>query len=216
MKTNLTAMILLGGLLVLFPACQKGNWVSFPFGGEVGLLDDPNNLLGGVLSVGDPVSGVFRYDLDTLDSDPSLYRGLYLHREPPAGISAEIEGLVFRTDPEDVEFQVDVDCFLGHPADLLILSSWRNIIPVLEPGIVEGSLLQISLSDRTHGALESDALPVEINLDDWTSAGGAILLDAGASGDVLVLFSIDTIQSCSSDGLCAGAATSDGIDSDGK
>lgn len=110
----------------------------------------------------------------------------------------EINGLGFWTDPKDVDFRVEVDSFLGNPADLLLLSSWTNTISVLEPEILEGSLLQISLSDLTHGALAGDALPLELQLEDWTSAFGTIRIDAGMSGDVFLQFSIDTLEPCSS------------------
>lgn len=194
MRTKRLSLILVGSLLVLLPACQGENLVSFQFGGSVSLLDDFNDLLGGAISVGDPVSGVFRYDLNTGDSDPSPYGGLYVHTAPPAGISVETKGFVFRTDPVNVDFQVEVDSFIGHPADTLILSSWKNIIPILESGILEGSLLHVSLSDLTHGALEGDALPAELHLEDWTSAFGTIRIDAGGNGDVFLQFSIDTLE----------------------
>lgn len=198
MRTKLLGVMSLGAVLVLLPACQRANLVSFRFGGEVGLVDDFNDLLGGAISVGDPVSGVFRYDLFTQDSDPSPHTGLYVHRTPPAGISMEIEGLVFRTDPKDVHFQVEVHSFFGDPADMLILSSYTNRIPILEPAILEGSLVNISLSDLTHGALAGDVLPVELHLDDWTSAFGTIRLDAGDSGEVFLQFSLDALEPCPS------------------
>ncbi len=196
MKTKALGIILSGFLLVSVPACQRENLVSFQFGGSVGLLDDFDNLLGGAISVGDPVSGVFRYDLNTEDSDPLPYSGLYVHTAPPAGISAEIKGFVFRTDPANVDFQVEVDCFVGHPADILVLSSWKNTIPILDPGILEGSLLNIALSDYTHGALEDDGLPAELHREDWTSAFGTIRLDAGGHGSALLQFSIETLEPC--------------------
>lgn len=198
MKTKLPGIILFGFLLVFFTACQRENLVSYRFEGEVGLLDDFNDLLDGAILVGDSVSGVFRYDLETEDSNPSPYVGLYMHRKPPAGISVEINGFDFRTDPEDVDFRVEVDSFFGDPADMLILSSWTNRIPILEPGVLEGSLLRISLSDLTHGALEGDALPAELHLEDWTSVFGTISLDAGSEGNVFLQFSVEALEPYSS------------------
>lgn len=204
MRTKLLGVMVAGSLLVLSLACQRENLMSFQFGGEVDLVNDFNDLLGGAISVGDPVSGVFRYDLDTEDGNLSPYAGLYVHTAPPAGISMEIKGLVFRTDPGDVDFHVEVDCFIGNPAHTLVLSSWTNIIPMLEPGILEGSLLHISLSDLTHGALAGDALPAELNLEDWTFALGAVSLNAGDSGDVFLQIAIETLEPCSSRERCGG------------
>jgi hypothetical protein len=216
MRTRLLRFIVAVSLLFFaLPSHGSGeNLIPFKFGGEVGLVDDSDNLLGGAISVGDPVSGVFTYDLDTEDSEPSPYFGMYVHTAPPSGISMEIEGFVFQTDPNAVDFEVYVDDFIGHPTDILDLSSWTNTIPILEPGILDWSLLNISLSDLTHGALTGDTLPAELDLDDWTFALGSVSLNAGENGVVFLQFSIDTLEPCASREICGGPSCSDGIDND--
>ncbi len=188
--------------------------ISLRFAGHVGLIDDIDNLLGGAISVGDPVAGTFTYDLATEDSEPQPCLGLYLHLASPNGIVAEINELPFRTHERDVDFEVYVDDCLFHPADVLTLTSWNNIVPIIDPEVVESSVLSIAFSDLNHEALASDALPTELDLNDWTFAFGSVHIDAGENGTVFIQYSIEELETCASHEGCGSPTCSDGIDND--
>jgi hypothetical protein len=125
-------------------------------------------LLESRIKVGDTITGVIIYDLSTPDSDPGARRGFYEHNAPPAGITLMVCGLVFMTDPENVEFSVTVDndfCTVADCYDAFRIES-RNNLPL--PSGVSVGPISINFYDGSSNAFSSTALPTTAPvLEDW-------------------------------------------------
>ena len=139
---------------------------------QVAVVDDPCGLLNGQLSVDDIITGSYIYDSDTPDTDwvhgaASDTVGRYWHYSPPYGITLFVGGLIFQTDPADVEFLVEI----VNDAEPLMedgynLRSYNNL-PVYEGVAV--SHIHWQLDDDSGSALSSDALPtMPPVLEDWS------------------------------------------------
>lgn len=127
---------------------------------------DQVSALEGVVGVGQPVTGRYRYTLGVADSHNAPNVGRYIYHAPPNGISVEIENVTFSTDPAKgtSEFGVWNDFEListkgpQYP-DLLSLRSDGNIVnyttqfPLSPP-----ELIMLGLEDPTSKALSSDSL----------------------------------------------------------
>lgn len=138
---------------------------------EVAYVDDPNNCLGGAISVGDTLTGSYTYESTVLDSNPIPTVGDYGHSTPPFGIRVTGGGFIFETDPDNVEFLVEICDNHGNPSsDNYLLRSYNNL-----PLSNGASVLHISwqLDDPICTALSSEALPtVPPVLTDWQSVFG--------------------------------------------
>jgi hypothetical protein len=139
-------------------------------------------LLESRINVGDTITGVYIYDLSTPDSDQWPHSGLYKHDAAPCGITLMVGGLVFMTDPENVDFTVTVEndhCTIAHCYDSLELES-KNNLP-LENGFDVGSI-SLELRDSSYSALSSDALPTTaLVLEDWDYETGFIRIRGAPS-----------------------------------
>jgi hypothetical protein len=120
--------------------------------------------------VGDIITGVYIYDSSTPDSfpDPGYRRGLYEHGAAPAGITLMVGGLVFMTDPENVEFSITVDndfCTVADCHDALLIESGNNL-PL--PNGFPVNNISLVLVDSSVSALSSDELPTTAPvIGDW-------------------------------------------------
>jgi len=155
--------------LVLYSSLAEGALITIQIEGVVDNVMDVGNYLEGKIKVGDTFTGSYTYDSDTPDSSPlDLVQGNYWHYNPPAGISLNVGGFDFKTDPANVEFHVAIrnDIQPGG-SDIYALGSSNNLL--LSNGTsVEGITWQ--LYDPTGNALSSDALPTTAPvLEDWQS-----------------------------------------------
>ena len=75
---------------------------------EIAPVDDPNNCLGSAISVGDTLTGSYTYESTVLGSNPITTVGDYGHSAPPFGIRVTGGGFIFETDPNNVEFLVEI------------------------------------------------------------------------------------------------------------
>jgi hypothetical protein len=141
---------------------------------EVTVVDDTYNLLGGAISVGDKIKGKYIYDSTTPDSLPGYPSlGMYEHFTSPYGIELMCGGLVFKTDPNNVHFTINIfnnfyyygDAYAPFSANNLDLSNGNKV-----------DFIGWGLIDSTGTALSSDALPTTAPvLSDWTD--NYILID---------------------------------------
>jgi len=148
--------------------------ISINITAEVALVDDPGDTLGGVISVGDIITGTYIYESTTPDSNPLPTVGDYWHSTPPYGITINAGELVFKTDPDNVDFLVEIVNDHGSPPrDNYLLRSYNNIFnPALPNGAVVDHI-SWQLDDPTATALSSEVLPtVPPVLDDWQSIFG--------------------------------------------
>lgn len=125
-------------------------------------------LLESRINVGDTITGVYIYDLSTPDSDQWPDSGLYEHDAAPCGITLMVGGLVFMTDPENVDFTVDIRDNAGYVwgcEDSYTLESRNNL--ALENDFPVNDI-SLELRDSSCFALWSDALPTTAPvLEDW-------------------------------------------------
>lgn len=148
---------------------------------QVATVDDPSNLLAGAINVGDTITGTYRYDSTTLDSNAAPTVGDYRHSSPPYGITVNAGGFVFETDPSNVDFLVEIVNDHGTPpSDNYVLRSFNNL-PLSNGALVDHIAWQ--LDDDTATALSSDTLPtVPPTLADWQSIFG-LSINGSAPGD---------------------------------
>jgi len=132
---------------------------------EIAYIGDLDGLLNGQLGVGDILSGSYIYDSATPDSQPSAPAvGDYWHYSSPYGISLSGGGFTFQTDPDNVEFIVEIVNNNPYDDGYLLLS--YNNLPLYDN--VSVGHISWQLDDSTGTALSSDALPTTPPvLEDW-------------------------------------------------
>lgn len=164
MKRGIISIICLLSLYVL-PA--KASLVIVQITAEVDRVDDPFGYLGGKIKVGDTITGMYTYDLSTLDSNPSPQGADYVYRNEPSGIFLRVGGFEFKSDPLTLDFVIEIinDHFSGGLSDIYLLISYSNL-PLSNGSAVGG--ISWTLEDTTGKALSSDALPTSAPfLNDW-------------------------------------------------
>lgn len=141
---------------------------------QVETVDDPDNILGGAISVGDTITGTYIYNPAITDSNALPTVGDYRHTSSPCGILVTADNLVFRTDPSNVDFLVEICNDHGTPkSDNYLLRSYNNL-PLYTGALVEHIAWQ--LDDPTCTALSSEALPTTPPVfTDWESIFGLTL-----------------------------------------
>ena len=139
---------------------------------EVAQISDYGGLLNNQIQVGDIVTGYYAYNLATPNTGSIPQVGDYWHYDSPYGISVEVNGLVFQTDPNNTEFLVElVNDY--HYSDNYLLRSYHNL-PLSEEVLVRHIAWQ--LDDPTMSALSGVALPAtEPDLTNWQSIFGLTL-----------------------------------------
>lgn len=136
-------------------------------------VDDYSGILSGRIQVGDVIDGYYVYDTATPDSNSSTIGGTYWHHSTQHGMALEINGLLFASDPGDVQFVVEVqDNVVGKKYEQYALKSNKNIFDMSAP---DGdspvtNTLSWNLAAFTGAALSSDQLPGSSPvLADWLS-----------------------------------------------
>lgn len=137
----------------------------------VSTVVDPSSVLGGLVEVGDTISGTYIYDSTVEDSFPDTTVGRYSHSSAPYGIFLEVNGHEFKTDLNDVDFLVEISNDRGSPAyDFYVVRSYNNAPLTFNVG-VEHIFWQ--LEDETATAVSSTELTTSPpDLADWTSILG--------------------------------------------
>jgi len=135
-------------------------------------VSDYYNLLGGVIQPGDTITGTYIYNAAASDSNSSSLVGDYWHTTAPYGVSLNVDGLVFETDPQNVSFLVElVNNYLGR--DNYLFHSYNN--RPLSNGL-RVTHIAWQLDDPTQTALKSAALPKTApKLSSWQSTYGLTL-----------------------------------------
>lgn len=143
--------------------------ITIQIAAEVVYVDDRGNVLGGTVNVGDTISGQYTYDSATPDSNPLETVGDYWHSSSPHGIMVSAGELVFQTEPDNVQFLVEI-VNDHNGTDAYLLRSYENL-PLPNGVMVEHISWQ--LDDPTATALSSEGLPTDPpNLADWDSVFG--------------------------------------------
>jgi hypothetical protein len=173
------AKITLAILVCAFlPAVSNGQLITIGIEATVKYVTDTDHLLEGKVTVGSTITGTYTYDTSTPDSEPSTSQGAYWHYSALCGISLNVSGFSFKTDPTNVNFLVDILNDDGiNPADGYLLRSSNNL-PLSNGVLVDYIFWQ--LDDPTGTALSSDALPTTApNLANWNSDYGLSIYSWG-------------------------------------
>jgi hypothetical protein len=164
---------LLAGLLSTFsaPASAQSTAMTIDFIAEISDVQDSFHVLKDISS-GQTITGTYVYNSTSPDSnpdDPTV--GEYWHTTAPFGITVNAGKYTFSTDPNNVQFLVEmVD---REFSDAYVLHSYNNI-PQPMPGF-QATVDRISwqLDDPTGTALSIDALPTDApDLNAWQSLYG--------------------------------------------
>jgi len=167
---------------LFFAGNARGDIVKVDLYGEVTSIVDQAGLLGGQVNVGNEITGWYRFDTSTPDSKPLTTEGDYQQTTPLCGISLNINGMLFASQPTNMDFLIKVINDTSSK-DSYLLSSTSNLPTA---GGLEVSSIHWQLDDSTCSALSSDALVAAIpqqwesNVLDITcrGAGGAARIKA--------------------------------------
>jgi hypothetical protein len=136
---------------------------------KVNYIDDPDNLLGGVIHINDIITGKYVYDSKTPDSEPDdPTEGSYVQNSSSCGFEVNAGGFVFKSDSSDLVFFINIlNDWNINPQDIYVVWSQKNL-PLSNGMNVGGIAMQ--LTDGTCTALSSDSLPITAPvLADWPS-----------------------------------------------
>jgi len=174
MRTFCTALTPLVLLLQVLVASASGELITIGLRAEVTYIDQSAyDLLEGHVQLGDTLTGTYTYDSQTPDSNPLSGVGDYYQDSAPCGIRLEAGGIVFESDPDILNFLIELnDNHVGE--DNYLLRSYSNL-PL--PNGVEVDHISWQLDDPSCTALSSDALPLGPPvLSDWQYQGLSIEL----------------------------------------
>ncbi len=165
-----------GGLLLVFvvlalsAVTTNATIVTIGITGEITDIYGYDKILSNVLKVGDTVTGYYIYDSSTPDSNPSDILGLYKYTNLPYGISLYTNGLVFKTNPENIDFFLSIgNNYNGF--DFYLLRSDNNIL-VPTADVCIGHITW-QLQDDSGIAFSTDTIPTKPpQLENWPGDWG--------------------------------------------
>ena len=182
METKVKILLLAVVVFALVAGSAQATIVTIALTGEVTYLRDPDNLLGGQINIGDVITGSYTYDTSTPDTNPRSGVGDYWYSTAPYGINLSVGDIVFQTDPENVDFLVEiVNDYTG--GDTYLLASYANL-PLVSGIPVQHISWQ--LDDFSQTAVSSTRLenrPPDI--EDWQSIFG-LSIELGEKGGALI------------------------------
>jgi hypothetical protein len=168
---------MVGGIVLSAGGAARGDTAKIEIIGQVTYVDDRAGVLAGQINSGDAITGWYKYDSGTPDSNPLATEGDYEHHVQPFGVTLNIGGLLFASDPQNVDFLIKVINDYGS-MDSYLLSSANNL-PL--PGGIEVPQIWWQLNDYTATALDNDAIPLTAPVPaDWQ--GNNLRINCGSGG----------------------------------
>lgn len=175
--------IVVAGVMVFFSAFAQAALIPIAITAEVTGVGDRLGVLEGNINAGDIITGVYIYDTLT----PNLYSspdvGRYEHYSPPCGITLTVGGFVFMTDPDNINFVVEIQndiLAIAWDYDLYRLESANNL--PLSNGL-SVDYFSLELVDLSASALSSAALPTTAPvLDHWYTGYADIRISGSGRG----------------------------------
>ena len=82
--------------------------ITIKIDAQVTNVQDSNNLLEGKIQINDSITGKYTYDSETPDSEPDPKLGYYKYNSSTFGIEIKAGGFIFKTDPSDVNFEIQI------------------------------------------------------------------------------------------------------------
>jgi len=182
MRTFCTVLTPLALLLHVLVGPASGELIMIGLRGEVTYIDQSAyDLLEGHVELGDTLTGTYTYDSQTPDSNPLSGVGDYYQDSAPCGIRLEAGGIVFESDPDILDFLIELnDNHVGQ--DNYLLRSYNNL--PLANG-VEVDHISWQLDDPSCTAISSDALPLGPPvLADWQYQ--TLMINLGFKGGAIL------------------------------
>lgn len=159
------AAALCAGLAALIPGKTWAYPITIDIQAIVRDVADGSGLLGGTIGAGSLITGSYTYESTAPDNNDFPGVGDYWHSQSPYGITLNSGGHTFATDPDRVQFLVEMvnDHYSGF--DNYLLRSYKNLDLA---GGVQVEHISWQLDDPTMTALSSEALPLGAPiLSDW-------------------------------------------------
>jgi len=182
-KHILILAVVMCGLFFCVPRADA-TLITISITAEVTGVYDRSGLFEGRINVDDIITGTYTYDTSTPDLNPDPTVGLYEHYDTPCGVSLNVGGFVFMTDPDNVDFLVEIrNNFLAVvPYDSFEWISENNL-PLSNGVSIAYIRLWLKARYPSLDALSSDALPTTaLVVDDWET-GAYDLLVVESRGD---------------------------------
>ena len=155
-------------VLSLWSGSLRAEIIEIDLTAEILYIDETYDWFNGQLKVGDIMIGSYAYDSLTPDTDPLGFDtvGQYLHYTAPFGFSLSAGGIVFQTDPQNVDFLITIlNNHNGRDE-----YSWLSYNNLALNNDVYTLYYDIgwALVDYSYAALSSDALSIMPPvLEDW-------------------------------------------------
>lgn len=186
-------------LAALAQPAASAEAIQIGFKARVAYVDDRANALQKAIRVDDVIRGTYLYDRATPDSNALESVGDYWHEEPPFGITVVAGGFLFRTDPDNVRFLVEIVNDHTSGRDNYLLRSYNNL-PLWNGAFVEHIAWQ--LDDDTATAIDTADLPaLPPELGAWQSVFGLTLEGTGAER-FFVRAHVEEVWLCSDEMPC--------------
>jgi hypothetical protein len=144
--------------------------ITISLSAKVTSVSDPANLLNGAVQVGHTITGKYVYNVLTKDTNPDITVGDYQHNNEAYGITLNAGNLIFKTDPNNVNFLVEL--VNRELQDNYLLRSYNNL--PLSNGLLVNHIAW-QLDDDTGNALSTASLkktPTPPILADWQDPFG--------------------------------------------
>ena len=177
-------------VLSLWTGNLRAEIVTIYLTAEVTHVDDLTDLLEDKVNVGDAITGSYSYDSDTPDTNPLDTVGDYWHYNAPYGFNLSSDFFVFQTDPDNVNFLVEIANSHIPPPDGYLLRSYSNL--PLSNGVHVDHISWL-LDDYSGTALSSIALPTTPPvLEDWEYDWG-LRISFGDRGSSMVIAEVTSV-----------------------
>lgn len=188
--TNIIRPVKQIGLIAVFMlsamTLAKAENILFTFSGTITYLDDRELILDGSIANGTAFNGFYIFNSNASDTNTDATVGDYQFTTSSFGVVIKIGNYVFRTNPQNVDFLIEV---VNRPErDNYLFRSYNNVCS--RPLLVEHISWQLDDSGGT--ALTNALLPLTPpNLNEWESMYG--LTVQGGGGRFLIRGKINSI-----------------------
>jgi hypothetical protein len=132
----------------------RGDIVTMEISGYVTNLIGQQSVLPETINLYDQISGTYKYGTTAVDKNPSLSTGDYEFKSAPFGISLNLDGMIFASNPQNVDFLIEInndyngkDSYIINSGNNLPLSNGTAVAPI-----------RWELNDNTAIALSNDGL----------------------------------------------------------
>ncbi|MHC4333591.1 MAG: PEP-CTERM sorting domain-containing protein [Planctomycetota bacterium] len=105
-----TMLLITAGVCSLAFQSQRADatLITIAIEAEVDYVEDLGNYLEGRINPGDIITGTYTYESTTPDTNPLSQVADYSHYTPPHGISLSLSGFTFVTDPDNINFTIEI------------------------------------------------------------------------------------------------------------